>query len=82
MRQQPSRNLPYLYRSYCLFYRDSPNSNAIGLTTLKLVIALAILIRFALWTVRRAFARGDGQRNQARSMIHGYRQVLFELPSL
>ena len=82
MRQQPSRNLPYLYRSYCLFYRDSPKSNEIGLTALKLVIALAILIRFAVWTLRRAFARGESQRDQAGSMIRGYRQVLFELPSL
>jgi GT2 family glycosyltransferase len=82
MRQQPSRNLPYLYRSYCLFYRDSPKRTQIGLIALKLVIALTIFIRFALWAWRRVFARGESERNQARSMIRGYRQVLFELPSL
>jgi GT2 family glycosyltransferase len=82
MRQQPSRNLPYLYRSCCLFYRDSPKSTQIGLIALKLVIALTIFIRFALWAWRCVFARGESQRNQARSMIRGYRQVLFELPSL
>ena len=51
-------------------------------TGVALVIVLAIIIRFALWALRRTFARQLSQRDQAKSMISGYRQVLSELPTL
>lgn len=34
-RQQPVRNLPHFYRSYCHFYRKHRTSNLIGLPVLK-----------------------------------------------
>jgi hypothetical protein len=82
MRQQPARNLPHLYRSYCRFYRESPNRTQPGLLALKAVIALAILIRFALWQTRGASTRDQLWKDHSRSMLNGYRQVLRELPSL
>lgn len=81
MRQQPARNLPHLYRSTCRFYRRSPSSSRLGLIVLKGIMALAIGIRFVLWSVRRATA-GRDDRDHARSMMHGYRQALQELPSM
>ncbi len=81
MRQQPARNLPHLYRSHCRFYRQSPNSTRFGLIILKLLIVIAIFVRYILW-VMRSLASQKPPENQAHMMLKGYRQVLRELPSM
>lgn len=81
MRQQPSKNLPYLYRNYCRFYRESSNSTQLGLASLKVIIAIAVMIRFVVWTARRVLAHKQPQKAEARSMLSGYRQVMRELRS-
>jgi len=82
MRQQPSRNLPHLYHSYCRFYRESPGSNRFGIFLLKLTIILAVLIRCVLWLVRALFEGNGLQKNRARTMSKGYLQVLKDLPAM
>lgn len=82
MRQQPSQNLPHLYRSYCRFYRESQNSTRLGLALLKIIILWAVIIRFCLWFGRTVITRWYGMKDQAWSMLNGYIQVLRELPSM
>lgn len=82
MRQQPSRNLPHLYRSYCRFYRHGSGSNGFRMFVLKVVISLAILVRLIMWQIRGFFSHTEKQREQARDMLVGYFQVLRELPSM
>lgn len=82
MRQQPARNLPHLYRSYCRFYRHGSGSNGFRMFVLKVVISLAILVRLIMWQIRGFFSHTEEQREQARDMLVGYFQVLRELPSM
>lgn len=82
MRQQPIRNLPHLYHSYCRFYRQSRPGNWLGLIVVKLVIGLATLLRSLLWAFRYTYASQDNQRGVALSMLKGYQQVLRQLPTL
>lgn len=82
MRQQPSRNLPHLYRSYCRFYRESSRNNRVRMVILKIIIVMAITIRYILWLARDYSSRNEKQNHQAREMLNGYHQVLRELPSM
>lgn len=82
MRQQPSRNLPHLYRSYCRFYRDGIRGNGFRMMILKTIISLAILVRLILWQIRGLLSPSREQRKNARNMLAGYCQVLRELPSM
>lgn len=82
MRQQPSRNLPHLYRSYCHFYRRSSRGNRVRMIVLKTIIAFAILIRLVMWRLRVLLFSPGEQRKKARDMLAGYLQVLRELPSM
>lgn len=54
MRQAPARNLPHLYRSYTRFYRNGrQHTGGRGrVLLLKLIFALAILVRLGLWSPR------------------------------
>lgn len=80
MRQQPVRNLPHLYRSYCHFYRKYHPGALGGIMTLKAIIASAALVRIGLWTTRAAYSTKAISRKQAWQMVNGYRQVLRDLP--
>ena len=79
MRQAPAANLPHLYRSFTRFYRQHSGGRG-RVLLLKLIFALAILVRFGLWGLR--WLRSPAARSQARQMLHGYGQVLRLLPGL
>jgi GT2 family glycosyltransferase len=77
MRQIPAKTLPIFYASLCRFVRKSAGpSGWATVILLKLVIALTVLVRMALWTVRLIKQRTLGLR-----MIGGYGRVLRQLPS-
>ena len=78
--QNPQRNLPQLYRSYCQFYRKHFSTAPLRLGLLKGIIAVAALVRIALWKVRQRRWPGTLLKH-ARAMQSGYSQVLRELPS-
>ncbi|MCC7359786.1 MAG: glycosyltransferase family 2 protein [Anaerolineales bacterium] len=80
MRQNPRRNLPQFYRSYCQFYRKHHTPGLIRRALLKAIIAAAAIVRLALWGWRR-LRRPGAARAQARAMQAGYAQVLVQLPS-
>lgn len=82
MRQQPSQNLPHLYRSYCQFLRDGTGGNKFRMVILKAVISCAILVRLIMWKIRSLLSPSGEQRNMARKMLAGYSQVWRELPSM
>lgn len=81
MRQQPVRNLPHFYRSYCHFYRKHHTSNLIGLPLLKLFMAISVVLRICLWLLRYLQARDHILQTQAQNTLKGYVRVLSELPS-
>lgn len=78
MRQIPARTLPTFYASLCHFVRNG-GGRALGLRlmALKLIIAISVLIRMAIWTLRLG-----GQRALSLRMIGGYGVVLRRLPTL
>jgi GT2 family glycosyltransferase len=78
--QNPVRNLPQFYRSYCQYYRKHSSANPARLGLLKMVFAAAALLRMGLWRARRT-TRTGASAQQARAMEAGYRQVLRELPN-
>ena len=80
MDQNPARNLPQYYHSYCQFYRkhQAPGPGRRG--ALKAIIATAALVRLGLWRWRQARRTGAAQ-GQARAMLGGYAQVLKQLPT-
>jgi GT2 family glycosyltransferase len=72
------RLLPIGYASLCRFIRKR-NGRWLGLRLLllKVVIALSVILRIGLWTVRLV------QRPQlSQRMISGYSRVLLQLPTL
>jgi N-acetylglucosaminyl-diphospho-decaprenol L-rhamnosyltransferase len=76
MDQNPGRNLPQFYRSYCQFYRKHQAPGRLRRGLLKGIIVAAVMIRLGLW--RRRQARRSGAA-QARAMQAGYAQVLAQL---
>lgn len=80
MRQVPVHSLPHLYRSTCLFYRKHHAHRSGGLMLLKVIMALAVLMRLGLWTVRYGRAKQVSSRQQAVRTLAGYTRVLRELP--
>lgn len=80
MGQNPARNLPQFYRSYCQFYRKHQAPGPVRRALLKGIIALAALIRLGLWGWRRV-RRAGAARDHARAMQAGYAHVLAQLPS-
>lgn len=82
MHQQPARNLPHLYRSYCRFYRKHYPQQRLGLYLLKLIIGMAVTLRLGLWQARSLGANSAESRHHARLMSHGYWQVLRQLTTL
>lgn len=80
MGQNPQRNLPQFYHSYCQFYRKNQAPGPLRQALLKGIIATAALIRLGLWGWRRA-RRAGAARTHARAMQAGYAQVLAQLPS-
>jgi GT2 family glycosyltransferase len=80
MDQNPARNLPQFYRSYCQFYRKHRAPTRPRRAALKSIIALAAVIRLALWRWRQVRRHGAAQ-NHARAMQAGYAQVLAQLGS-
>ena len=79
MRQQPARNLPHLYRSYCRFYREHHNTGMPGLLAIKTTFLLGAIIRIGLWRMRGRRAEHEAGRKLAYDMVNGYRQVIREL---
>jgi GT2 family glycosyltransferase len=79
MRQEPSRSIPQFYKSYLYFYRAHHDAHSAGTLMLKLIIAVACLIRIGMWRERAARASDTGTREVARGMTIGYRQALSEL---
>ena len=79
MNQNPRRNLPQFYRSYCQFYGKHHAPGALRRALLKAIIATAALVRLGLWGWRRLRRHGPA-RDQARAMQAGYAQVLAQLP--
>lgn len=79
MNQNPQRNLPEFYRSYCRFYRKHAGTARWQLGLLKGIIALAALVRIGLWQWRQA-QRTGAEQAQARAMQAGYVGVLRQLP--
>jgi N-acetylglucosaminyl-diphospho-decaprenol L-rhamnosyltransferase len=77
--QNPVRNLPQFYGSYCQFYRKHTPASQVRLVLLKTVLAAAAGLRITLWRAR-AIARHGADAAQARAMEAGYRQVLRKLP--
>jgi GT2 family glycosyltransferase len=74
--QVPGRSLPQYYRSYARFLRlDRSGEGRIAL--LKGIVALAAVVRMALWGLRLAGPR----RQLARRMLAGYGRVLADLPT-
>lgn len=78
MDQNPRRNLPQFYRSYCQFYRKHRTPGLLRRALLKSIIAMAALLRLGLWSLRRVRATGAAQTH-ARDMLAGYGQVLAQL---
>jgi len=76
--QNPRRNLPQFYRSYCQFYRKHVSSAAWQMGLLKSMIALAAGVRLVLWQWRRMRRTGK-RRAQAEAMQAGYWGVLRQL---
>ena len=81
MRQQPAKNLPHFYRSYCHFYRKHSQNKVLGTWPLKVVIGMAACVKMLLWGIRYA-RKISGEQNHAIAMIKGYWQVLTSLPNL
>lgn len=80
MRQVPIHSLPHLYRSTCIFYRKQHARPGGGLALLKIIMALAVVVRLGLWTVRYGRATQANARRQAARTLAGYARVLRELP--
>jgi GT2 family glycosyltransferase len=80
MDQNPRRNLPQFYRSYCQFYRKHRAPGGLRQAALMAIIAVAAVVRLGLWQGRR-LTRGPAERDHARAMQAGYAQVLRQLPS-
>jgi hypothetical protein len=78
--QKPARSLPQFYRSFCRFYRKHASAGPVRLGLIKMVFAVAAVLRIGLWRARRV-ARGGAAAQQARAMETGYWQVLRELHS-
>lgn len=78
-RQQPARSLPYLYRSYCRFYRKRHPGTRYRLLALKAILALSSLLRISLWSARRLRANGKEARTLSSAMVRGYQNALREL---
>jgi GT2 family glycosyltransferase len=77
--QNPERNLPQFYKSYCLFVRKRAESARMKMLFLKAIIAIAAVVRILLWKWR-ALSR-DAKYAHAQSMLGGYVKVLKSLPS-
>jgi hypothetical protein len=78
MRQIPARTLPIFYASLCRFVRRRGGRGvALRLLLLKLIIALSVLLRLGLWSVRLL-----RQRSLSWRMLGGYSRVLRQLPAL
>jgi len=80
MNQNPRRNLPEFYRSYCQFYRKHAGPGRWRGGALKAIIALAALVRLGLWQWRQT-RRTGAEQAQARAMQAGYVSVLRQLAS-
>ncbi len=78
MDQNPQRNLPQFYRSYCQFYHKHQSPGPLRRGALKAIIATAAVIRLGLWRWRQARRAGAAQAH-ARAMLAGYAQVLAQL---
>lgn len=78
MRQIPAQTLPLYYSSLCRFVRKSGAKRAARLRmgALKVVIAVSVLLRLGLWTLRLPRSRSLSLR-----MLRGYANVLRRLPS-
>jgi len=76
IRKKPERFVPELYRSYCHFCRKQHRFGLGRMAALKLIIAMAAIIRIGLWGVRFCL----GRRRLASRMLAGYLRVLVELP--
>ena len=68
-------NIPMRYHNYCKFCRKHGTSHA-QVILLKFIIALGASMRAALWALRGLEGHSD-----AYPMMHGYLQVLREVPS-
>jgi len=78
MRQIPERTLPSFYASFCRFVRRNGGRwTGLRLLALKVIIAVSVVIRLALWSTR--LRRDSGL---SRRMLGGYGRVLRRLPSL
>jgi GT2 family glycosyltransferase len=78
MRQCPTRTLPASYASLCMFVRRGGGSWLTPrLLLLKSILALNVLLRLGLWSLR--FVR---QPVLSRRMLAGYARVLCRLPWL
>ncbi len=77
--QRPSANYPHLYRSYCHFWRKHHPEKQGKLMAIKLIIALASLIRVTLWFLRSLSSRSSEQRKRANSLSKGYWKVFREV---
>lgn len=82
MHQQASHSSRHFYRSYCQFYRGSPRSTRAGLFVLRLIIAIAILIRITIWFLRSVLSNDLPQKKQAHGMMADYLLALREVGSL
>jgi GT2 family glycosyltransferase len=76
--KNPERTLPELYRNQVWFYRKSEKPTRMREFLLKLVIAVAAVIRFNLWVWR---SLSVVQRAKAFRMQRGYLEVLRQLHS-
>ncbi len=81
MRRFPQRNVPQFYKSYIRFYRMHHSVPSIGVFALKMIIALACLIRIGMWQLRRMRAEGGKTQKRATAMAAGYWQTLQQLGS-
>lgn len=77
--QQPSTNYPHLYRSYCRFWRKHHPEKRGTLVFIKVIIALAGLIRVGLWSFRLLLSKSAEQRKRASSLSKGYWKVFREV---
>src|SRR5581483_5791533 len=81
MRLVPQRNVPQFYKSYIRFYRMHRSNPSFGIFLLKMIVALACLIRIAMWRLRRMRADRVAKHTRAQAMATGYWQTLQQLVS-
>jgi N-acetylglucosaminyl-diphospho-decaprenol L-rhamnosyltransferase len=79
--QDPKRNLPEFYRSYCQFYRKHRSCAPAKLAMLKTTILMAAILRVALWQIR-SMRWPATLTAYTRAMQTGYGRVVRDLPSL